>query len=191
MLRSPLALLGSIATISAASYASEAESGGMPQLDSSTYPSQIFWLLLTFGVLYFLCARIFLPRIAGIIEERRNSIADDLDQASEFRREAEAAEAAYKQALADARARASQIAAETRGKLDEEIAMMTAETDAKLEADVSAAEARIAETAERAKASVREAAAETTKSLVAALIDETPSDEAIEVALAQISPQSS
>ena len=123
------------------------------------------------------------PRLGGIIEERRNRIADDFDQAAEFKRQAEEAEEAYKKSLADAKARAAQIAAETRAQIDAEIAELQAETDKELEAELSAAEERIANTTKAANAAVLEAARETTKALVAALIDETPSDDAIDTAL--------
>lgn len=161
----------------------EAATGGLPQLDISTYAGQVFWLLVFFGVLYLLMSRIFLPRLGSIIEERRSRIADDHDKAAEFKRQADEAEAGYKKALADARANASKIAAETREQIDAEIRAMQAETDKKLDADIDAAEARIAETSAKAAATVREAAKDTTREIVVALIDETPSDDTIDAAL--------
>ena len=158
--------------------------GGLPQFDTSTFASQVFWLLIAFVVLYLLVSRLFVPRIGGIIEERRQRIADDFDKAAEFKRQAEEAEAGYKQALADARARASRIAQETRDQIDADIKKMQAETDAKLEAEITAAETRIAKTSAKAAETVREAARETTRAVVVALIDETPSDDAIDAALA-------
>ncbi|MEM9234597.1 MAG: F0F1 ATP synthase subunit B' [Pseudomonadota bacterium] len=188
-MRIALTLLSSASLLtSAALAAAPAEeggeaSGGLPQLDVDTYASQIFWLLITFGILYFLCARVFLPRLGGIIEERRNRIADDFDQAAEFKREAEEAEAAYMKSLADAKARAAQIAAETRAQIDAEIAELQAETDRELEAELSSSEDRIAKTTKAANAAVMDAAKETTKALVVALIDESPSDDAVDSAL--------
>jgi F-type H+-transporting ATPase subunit b len=161
------------------------EGGGLPQLDVSTYAGQIFWLLISFALLYFVFSRVFLPRLGGVIEERRNRIADDYDQAAEFKREAEDAKAAYEQALADAKARAASVAAETKATIDAEIAEAEKESDARLEAEITAAEARIAETAEKARGAVREAAKETTKALVDALIGETPSDASVDQALEQ------
>jgi len=132
------------AAAAAAEVHGEAESAGLPQLDTSTWPSQLFWLALTFGVLYWLMAGKFLPSLGGAIEERRDRVADDLDQASEFKRQAEEAEGAYNRSLADARAKAQAIAADTRAEMDEEIAGLQAETDAALDNQLSAAEARIA-----------------------------------------------
>jgi F-type H+-transporting ATPase subunit b len=160
------------------------EEGGLPQLNTETYASQVFWLLIAFAVLYLLMARVFLPRLGSVIEERRQRIADDFDKAAEFKRQAEDAEATYKQALADAQARAARIAQETRDQIDAEIREMQAETDTKLEAEIAAAEERIAATSAKAAMTVREAARETTRAVVMALIDETPSDEAIDAALA-------
>src|SRR5260221_4583747 len=75
----------------------------MPQLDVSTFPSQIFWLAVFFVVLYLLMARLALPKIEKIIEERRNRVDTDLDKAGQMKTEAEAVIAAYEKALLDAR----------------------------------------------------------------------------------------
>lgn len=171
-------------TVAAADTAVAAEeTGGLPQLDMQTYPSQIFWLAITFGALYWIMSAIVLPRLGGTIEERRDRIADDLDQAAEFRRQAEEAEAAYNQALADARAKAQAIAAETRDEVDAEINDMQAEASEKIDDQLAAAEERITAMKDDASAKVREAAADVTRSVVSALIDETPTDDAINAAI--------
>lgn len=182
-----LALVGTASAAAPAEVADaagvEAEGGGLPQLNTETYASQVFWLLVFFILLYFLMSQLFLPRLGSVIEERRQRIADDFDKASEFKRQAEEAEASYKQALADARARASRIAQETRDQIDAEIKAMQAETDSKLESEIAAAETRIAETSAKAAEAVREAARETTRAVVMALIDEQPSDDAVDAAI--------
>ncbi|MFC2951882.1 ATP F0F1 synthase subunit B [Marinicaulis aureus] len=164
----------------------EAASAGLPQLDPSSWPSQLFWLTLTFGVLYWLMAGKFLPSLGGAIEERRDRIADDLDQAAEFKRQAEDAETAYNKALADARAKAGAIAADTRGEMDKEIAALQAETDEALDKQLGAAEARIASMKADASAKVREAASDTTRAVVETLIDEAPTDDAVAKAIAAV-----
>ena len=177
--------------VSAAAAAGEAahseSSGGLPQLDPTWWPSQLFWLVITFGVLYWLMAGKFLPAIGGAIEERRDRIADDLDQASESKREAEEAEAAYNKALADAKAKAQGIAADTRAEMDEEIARMQAETDGEVEQQIAAADARINEMKAAAEAKVHEAASETARAIVETLIDEAPTAEAASKAVASVS----
>ena len=58
---------------------------GMPQLDFSTFPNQIFWLVLTLVVLYFILNRVALPRISGILHDRQRIIQADLNRAEEIR----------------------------------------------------------------------------------------------------------
>ena len=60
---------------------------GLPQLDpvGSLFISQLFWLGICFGFLYLMMSRVALPKIATVIEERRDKIALDLDRATEFR----------------------------------------------------------------------------------------------------------
>ena len=82
----------------------------MPQLDVSTFPSQIFWLIICFSVLYYLLSRRALPRISETLEARQDRIAADLDQAQRLRREAEAALASYEEAMAKAQDRAQRAA---------------------------------------------------------------------------------
>ena len=165
----------------------EASSGGLPQLDPTWWPSQLFWLVITFGVLYWLMAGKFLPAIGGAIEERKDRIADDLDQAGDFKSQAEDAENAYNQALSDAKAKAQAIAAETRAEMDEEIAKMQAETDGELEKQLAAAETRIEEMKTAAAAKVREAASDTASAIVETLIDEAPTQEAVDKAVRAVS----
>ena len=189
LLRASLAAAGSACALACAASAAPTaaedgeEAGGLPQLEFDTYVGQVFWLLITFGLLYAILSRVFLPRLGGVIEERRNRIADDYDQAAEFKRQAEEAQAAYEKSLSDAKARAASIAAETRRSVEADIAEMEAENEQKLEAEIAEAERRIQATAEAARGAVTEAARETTKELVATLIGETPTDAAVDAAL--------
>ena len=67
--------------------ASNASGPKLPQLDIATYASQIFWLTVTFVVLYFLVAKIAMPRIAEVLEGRQERIEDDLDKAETLKKE--------------------------------------------------------------------------------------------------------
>lgn len=169
----------------AAGEAAHSEGGGLPQMDVTTFPSQIFWLVVTFGLLYWIMSSLVLPRLGAAIEERRDRIADDLDRAAESRRLAEEAEAAYNRSLADARAKAQAIAAETREEVGAEVAAMQKDAEAKLSSKAEAAETRIEAMKKSAAAKVREAASDTTRAVIEALINETPSDAAVDAALAK------
>ena len=162
-----------------------AEGGGLPQLDASTWPSQLFWLAVTFGVLYWLMSSVFLPRIGATLEERRDRIADDLDKAAESRRIASEAETAYNRSLADARARAQAIAAETRDEVGADVAALQKDAEDSIAEKTAAAEIRITAMKASAAAKVREAAAETTRAIVEALIHESPIDPIVNAAVAK------
>ena len=106
--------------------ASNASGPKLPQLDIATYASQIFWLIVTFIVLYFLVAKIAMPRIAEVLEGRQERIEDDLDKAETLKKEAYLVRVEYEKALSSAREEAHE--APRRAK--EEIAKHGAEVEA-------------------------------------------------------------
>ena len=158
-------------------------SSGLPQMDVSTFPSQLFWLAVTFAILFWQMSSNILPRLGGIIEERKDRIADDLDSAADFRLQAEEAQKSYEEALADARVKAQNIAGETRNAINDEITALQTSMEVELASKVEKAEARIAQMQANASAKVREAASDTTKAVVEALIEEAPSAETIKSAV--------
>lgn len=149
-------------------------SGGLPQLDASSWPGQLFWLAVTFGLLFFLLSRVVLPKIATTIESRRDRIADDLDAAAQNKREADEAVAAYERQLADAKAKAHAIAAKNKAKVDAEIAEESEAAEAEVAARQAAAEERITEMRTEALAHVKDVAAETASVLVETLTGTAP-----------------
>lgn len=90
----------------AASPALAEEGGGLPQLDTSTYPSQLFWLAVCFVVLYLVMWRISLPRVGETLENRRVQKDGDLAAASASNEEAEKVKVEYERMLAKARSNA-------------------------------------------------------------------------------------
>jgi F-type H+-transporting ATPase subunit b len=175
-----------MATVTEAGHAAaqaEAHGGGLPQLNIETFPSQIFWLIVAFFALYWLMSKVALPRIAGALEERADAIASDLDRAEELKRKAEEAEAAYRQALADARANAQAIAAETRAEIRKEIEAAMAKADAEIAARAAEGEQRIAEIRESAMQSVAQVAEETAVAVVDRLMPGIAEDKAVQAAV--------
>lgn len=143
------------------------KSESFPQLDVTTWPSQIFWLVIALVALYVMLTRFALPKIEETLEEREATITRDLDRAAEFNRKAEDAEAAYEKALADARAEARRLADEAKAAADAQIKASLAEADAKIEARIAESEARIIQIRGEAAAQAGEAA----QSVAEALID--------------------
>jgi len=140
-----------------------------PPFDPTYFASQLLWLAITFIALYFILARVAVPRIAGILGERRTRIEGDLGQAEKAKQAADAAGIAYEKALAEARARAYDIAEEASDKAKQAAAAERAKTEAELAKKLVEAEASIAEIKRRALGEVGAIAGEAAEAVVKAL----------------------
>lgn len=85
------------------------KSSGLPQLDAETYASQIFWLAVSFAILYFFMSKISLPKIAKVMHERKTKIASDLKKAEIMKEEALATKTDFTSLLKDANVKSSDI----------------------------------------------------------------------------------
>ncbi len=167
-----IAAIPAFIVAAAAATTHEGKSGGLPQLNPADFAPQLVWLAITFVVLYFILARVALPRIGEVIEERRDRVQRDLDAAERFKKETDAALAAYERALSEARGKASSMAKDMRDKLAAETDKERASVEGQLSTKLADAEARIAATKNKALASVNEIAAETASAVVSKLLGE-------------------
>ena len=160
----------------------EEAAGGLPQLDFSTFPNQIFWLVVTLVAIYLILTKVALPRIENVLAERSGTITNDIAMAEELKLKAEEAEAAYDKALADARTEAQRIIGEAKAEMQAELDAATAEADAQIAAQAAESEARIAEVRAGALEAVREVAKDAAGEIVRAL-GSTADDAAIAAAV--------
>jgi F-type H+-transporting ATPase subunit b len=151
--------------------------GGFPPFDATTFPSQIFWLVVSFAFLFIVMWRVAGPRISGVITTRRDKINGDIAAAQKNRNDAEAASAAYQTALAGARARAQSLADENRKRISDEMAKARAGADAQAHEATVKAEARIQATRAEARESVAKAAQDVAIAIVAHLTGDTVSQD--------------
>ena len=152
----------------------EEHGAGFPPFDVNTYASQILWLAITFGFFYWLMKNVAVPRIAGILEDRRDRIAGDLSEANRLKEETDAAIAAYEQALAEARNKAHGIAHDSRAKLKADHEARREKAEAELNEKLTAAETQIAGIKTEALSQIGDIAGETTSALVEQLIGKAP-----------------
>lgn len=141
-----------------------------PPFDSTTFPSQLLWLAITFGIFYYLMSKVALPRIGSVLEDRRDRIEGDLAEAERLKRETDEAIASYEQALAEARQKAHGIAQETRDKLNRNVEDKRAKEEAKLVKQLGEAEERIAGIKTAALAQVSDIAADTAEAVIDSLV---------------------
>jgi len=140
-----------------------------PPLDTAKFPSQIFWLVIFFALLYVLMSKVVLPKLAKILDNRAARIESDLARAQALKDETEAAVKAYEKAYADARGKATAIAQDTRDQLAAETDKERAALEATLAGKIAAAEAQIARSRAAAMKDVDSAAADTAAEIVAQL----------------------
>lgn len=155
----------------------------MPQLDIAYFPPQLAWLAVSFVVLYFLMAKLAIPRISEVLENRQNRISSDLDEARRLSEEAETARAEYEASLADARSKAHGIVAELKAEMAKEQDASKTELDGKLAVKAKEAEAGIAKAKEIALGHVREIAASAAKRTVSKLVTIDVSDTDVDAAV--------
>jgi F-type H+-transporting ATPase subunit b len=140
----------------------------MPQISqlSEIYASQIFWLLVVFGIIYFFIGRGMVPKIAATVDERDHKIAEDLAAADRARKAAEATEADYTARIAEARAEAQRatVDAKTAASAELEAAMKAA--DAVAHNKLAAAEAQLDAARAQALSGIEDVAAEATQEIV-------------------------
>jgi len=164
----------------------DAAQNAFPPLDPSTFSSQLIWLAIALGGLYFILSRIALPRIGEVIEERSDRIQRDLDEAERLKNETEQAIASYEQALAEAKSKAHGIAQTTRDQLNTEIEGERVRVEEQLSASAAAAEERINASKAAAMESVTDVAKDTAQAIVSRLIGvDVAADEAAKAVAAQ------
>ena len=168
----------------------EGHGGGVfPPFDFSTYPSQLLWLVITFGVFYMLMQKVIVPRVGGILENRHDRIAQDLDEASRLKSEADAAIETYERELTAAKAKAGQIASAARDASKAKADAERAAIEAELSAKIAAAESRIADIKARAFAEVDTIAIDTVGTIVEELIGAKSTAADIKAAVSGIAKQ--
>ena len=162
----------------------------MPQIAqiAATYASQIFWLVIVFGLIYFGIGRGMLPKIEKTVEARDRKIADDLAAAERARAKADETEEAYRARMDEARATALKATqeAKTRAALDAEKRVKAA--DAELAVKAAEADARLKAAQMQALSGIEDVAAEAAQDIVmkisGASVGKTEAASAVKAALA-------
>jgi F-type H+-transporting ATPase subunit b len=155
-----------------------------PPFDPANVAPQLVWLALSFGALYLLMSRLALPRVEGILHDRRGKIEGDVGVAAAKRKAADEAAADYEKTLADAKGRAQALAQQTHARLAAETDTKRAALEADLSAKIAAGEAEIESLKAKAMASVEQIAHETAAAIVEHLTGQKADPKAIAAAVA-------
>lgn len=162
----------------------------MPQFWIEDFAPQMVWLVISFISLYFLMARLALPRVAELLETRHGRIADDLDQAAELKNQAEAVFVEYEAALIEARGEAQATITKATLEAAQEMEKRNTEVAETLTREAAAAASRINEAKFEALAALRGVATElalaAAERLLEAKVPEAAVSEAVDTAMANL-----
>ena len=146
----------------------------MPQLVFADYPTQLFWLVVTFGVLYVVLSRLVLPSIARTLGERDTRLQGDIARAEKLKSEAEATLAAYRKAIGEARATAQAELKKATEEMAAEAARREGELAASFAEKAKAAEAGIVAAKTKALTELKNVAGDAVHDLVTRLVGVAP-----------------
>ena len=158
----------------------------MPQLDPTTFAPQLFWLVVTFVLLYLVMWKIAIPRIGEVLQNRQKRIDSDLEKAGELKKEAESVRKAYEKLVTDGSNKAQETIRAARQKIAAEALAQHAFLTEKLAAQTSEAETRITIAKEQALASIRTVSMEVTQAAASRLMDQKISETEAEAAVSDV-----
>ena len=146
------------------------ESGGMPQLDPEFWFSQIFWLTITFGILYLILSKLILPKISDNLETRKSQVLDNLELAEKQRNESEAKLKEFDNIILKSKIDAKNIFNESRKKLLDDINKKREKLEEEIDKEVKIVEAEIQELKKKSPEKINNIAIETSADLINQLI---------------------
>lgn len=142
----------------------------MPQLDPTTFIPQLFWLLVTFALLYLAMWKVALPKIASVLQDRQKRIDEDLDSAEKLRKEAETVRDAYEESVKQGQNQAQEIIRAANQEFTTEAALQHSILTERLHAQTAEAETRISIAKNEALEDIRNVAIEATQAAASKLI---------------------
>jgi len=147
-----------------------AESGGMPQLNPEFWVSQIFWLTITFGILYIVLSKLILPKISNNLEIRKSQILENIEAAEKQRKESEEKIKEYNKIIQDNKIKAKNYYNQVREKILKDINKKKENLDNDLNEEIKKAELEIQDLKNKSPEKITKIAIETSNDLIKQLI---------------------
>jgi len=147
-----------------------AESGGMPQLNPEFWVSQIFWLTITFGILYLVLSKLILPKISANLEIRKSQILENIEAAEKQRKGSEEKIKEYNKIIQDSKIKAKNYYNQTREKILKDINKKKENLDKDLNEEIKKAELDIQDLKNKVPEKITKIAIETSNDLIKQLI---------------------
>ena len=149
-----------------------AESGGMPQLNPEFWISQIFWLIITFGILFIVLTKVILPKISDNLETRKSQILENIETADKQKEESQKKIDEYDKIILDSKLKAKNYFNEAREKILDNINKKRAALDKDLDQEIDGVEKESSDLRNKSGEKINKIAAETSAELIKELIGE-------------------
>ena len=169
------------------SFTYAAESGGMPQLDPEFWFSQIFWLVITFGVLYLILSKIVLPKISDNLETRKSQVLENLEIAEKQRNQSEAKLKEFDNIILKSKIEAKNLFNESRKKLLDNINNKRQKLEKEIDNEVKIVEAEIQDLKKKSPEKINKIAIEASSNLINQLIGVNVNNSSITAIVSDIS----
>jgi F-type H+-transporting ATPase subunit b len=147
-----------------------AESGGMPQLNPEFWISQIFWLTLSFGILYLVLSKLILPKISANLESRKSQILENIEAAEKQREDSEAKLKEYQDVISRGKLEAKTAFKQARQKVLKDINAKKEVLEKQIDEEISKAEEEINILRNSAPEKINKIAIEASSELIQKLI---------------------
>ncbi len=151
-------------------FAESSESGGMPQLNPEFWFSQIFWLIITFGILFLILSKLILPKISETLEVRKSQISENIEAAEKEREESENKIKEYEKIILDSKTEAKNYFNKAREKILKDINKKREILESEINEEINKAEIEISEFVSSSPEKINKIAAETSSDLIKQLI---------------------
>ena len=152
------------------SYVESAESGGMPQLNPEFWFSQIFWLIITFGIMFILLSKFVLPKISENLELRKAQISENIEAAEKQREESDKKLKEYDQLIINSKNEAKNYFNKAREKILKDVDKKRESLEKEINEEIDRAEKEILDLKNKSPEKIRKIAVETSSDLIKQII---------------------
>ena len=149
-----------------------AESGGMPQLNPEFWISQIFWLIITFGILFIILTKVILPKISDNLETRKSQILENIEIADRQKEESQKKIDEYEKIILDSKVKAKNYFNDAREKILDDINKKRTALEKDLDEEIGGVEKELSDLKNKSGEKINKIAAETSAELIKELIGE-------------------
>ena len=152
------------------SYAESAESGGMPQLNPEFWFSQIFWLIITFGIMFVLLSKLVLPKISENLEIRKAQILENIEAAEKQREESDKKLKEYEKLILNSKNEAKNYFNKAREEILKNVNKKRENLEKEINEEINKAEKEILDLKNKSSEKIRKIAVETSSDLIKKLM---------------------